>query len=62
MIYDNVKRIAKDKGIPLYVIEDRAELGRGCISKWASGNPTIKNLQKVAEILGVDITQLLEES
>lgn len=56
-----VKTIAKEKGVPLYALEEKAGLAKGSISKWNDNEPGIRKVQKVAEYLGVPIEKLLEE-
>lgn len=61
MIYENVERIAKNNGIAITALEEKAELGRGSIGKWRKSNPTVENLRKVAKALDVPLEALLEE-
>lgn len=60
MVYDNIKKISEKRNIPITEIERRAGLGRGAIGKWRTFSPTISNLQKVADALGVSIKTLLK--
>lgn len=60
MVYDNIKEISEKKNISITEIERRAGLGRGAIGKWRTFSPTISNLQKVADALGVSIKTLLK--
>lgn len=59
--YDGIKVIAKRKKIPMGHIEERAGLGKGCISKWNKVSPTMKNLEKVSDVLGISLTRLINE-
>ena len=61
-LYNNVKRIAKERKVPIYKIEDKAELSRGSICKWNKVNPTLKNVAKVCEILGVGVEEVLKDA
>lgn len=55
-----IKKIAKSRGIPLYILEERMGFAKGSISKWNDNEPGIRKVQKVAKYLGVTIEQLLE--
>lgn len=61
MIFDNVAAIAKEKGLAITALEEKADLGRGTIGKWRESNPNIDNLRKVAKALDIPIEKLLEE-
>ena len=54
-LLEQVKTIAKEKGVPLYALEEKAGLAKGSISKWNDNEPGIRKVQKVAEYLGVPI-------
>ena len=60
-VHENVSMLAKNKNISLCELEKRAGLAGGCISKWKSINPTVKNLKSVADVLGTTVDKLLEE-
>lgn len=59
MLYENVKRVAKEKGVPIYKIEDDCGYQRGAISKWKTSSPTVNRLKVVADYLGVTVDYLL---
>ena len=61
VIYDNVKRICREKGVSVGKIEKELELSNGIISKWNESEPGIRKVQKVADYLGVPIEELLRE-
>ena len=48
MIYENVKKIADEKGISISALEKKAGLGNGVISGWKKSSPTVANLNSVA--------------
>ncbi len=58
MIYDKIKKICEEKGISVGSVEKQAGLGNGTISKWNKSNPTIDNLQAVANVLKVNVNKL----
>ena len=56
----NIRAISKKKKIPLYVIEEKAEIAKGSISKWNDVAPSIEKVIKVADVLGVSVNTLLK--
>lgn len=68
MIYKNICRIAKKKGISINRLEKMAGVSRGSICKWGSSGesnkvePGIWKLEKVAEILEVSVEQLIKNN
>lgn len=61
MIYDNILKHAKEKGMSIQSIEKACNLSNGLISKWRdNNNPKLDNLRRVADCLGVSIEQLIE--
>lgn len=61
VIYENVEAIAKEKGIAITALEEKAKLGRGTIGKWRTSKPVIDNIKKVADVLEVPLEALLED-
>lgn len=61
MIYDKIKKIAKENNISIYRIERDLDLSNGSIRKWNSSIPLSQTLNKVAQYLGVSISDLMEE-
>lgn len=60
MVYENVCRIAKKKGMSIRQVEQRAGI-IGVIGRWKTMNPSMKNLIKVADALGVSPMTLMRE-
>lgn len=60
MVYDKVKKLADERDIPISALERKAGLKNGTIGKWRECSPLLKNLQAVADALGVNINKLLE--
>lgn len=58
-IYDEIKKICKEKGLSVTYVEKKAELGNGLISKWNDSVPSVANLKKVASILEVAVDDLI---
>ena len=61
MIYENIKRLCEERGITVHRAEVEAGLPNCTIPKWVKSSPTIENLKKVADYLGVGVDYLLEE-
>ncbi len=61
MIFENICRISEKRGISIKRLEKKAGLKNGAIGKWRTSSPTVKNLQKVADALGVSVNTLLRE-
>lgn len=57
----DVKAIARQKGMTMEQIANRLGITKGGLSKALNGNPTLKTLRSVAEILGVPVTDLFAD-
>ena len=60
-IYQNIKKLAKEKRVPVYMLENAAGLSSGSICKWDSVSPSVNNLKKVADILGTTVDELIKD-
>ena len=59
-MYERVQKIAAEKGLSIYKLEQMAGIGNGTIGKWKNGNnTTINTLEKIAKALDVSIEYLL---
>ena len=62
MIYDNIRRRAKERGISINKLEEEANVSTGGICKWGNGiSPTVKNIKKVADILECTVDELISD-
>lgn len=61
MIYQNIKRIADEKGISIRRIELDTEITPSSIYHWNEIKPSVDKVAKVAKYLGVTVEKLLEE-
>ncbi|WOO36053.1 helix-turn-helix transcriptional regulator [Anaerocolumna sp. AGMB13020] len=61
MIYENIKRISKEKGRSIRSIEVQAGLGNGVIRGWRTSSPTIDSLKAVSIVLGVSLEELIKD-
>jgi transcriptional regulator with XRE-family HTH domain len=59
LIYDNIKKVCKEKGLSVSSVEKQAGLSTGAISKWNTSSPTIEKLQAVATVLKVNVNKLI---
>lgn len=59
MIFDNISRLCKERGISVARLERELGFGNGIIGKWANSSPTVEKLKKVADYFGVTVDSLL---
>lgn len=59
-LLENIKKIAKDQGLSLLDVNNKAGLGSYSIYNWRKKAPTIENLTKVANVLHVSVDDLLD--
>lgn len=57
-----LKEIANEKGFSIASLEKAAGLGNGTIRRWDNSSPTIDNLNKVADVLGIKVTTLINRT
>lgn len=58
--YDNIKRFAKSKGISLQELAEKVGLSRNMIYQYKNVNPKLETLKKIAAVLGVDTSELVD--
>lgn len=52
MIYENICKLAKERGISINKLEEKANVSTGSICKWGNSvSPTVKNIKKVADVI-----------
>lgn len=61
-MYDTIKEICKERHISVSSLERKAGIGNGTITKWNENSPSLDNLQKVADALGIKVTTLINRS
>lgn len=59
-IFDKISKLASEKGMSINSIEEKAGVSTGSVYKWNTVSPTVKNLSKVAEVLGCTVDDLLK--
>ena len=55
-----VKEIVKQNGLTLAKVAEELKIHPVNLSTTLNGNPTIATLEKIANVLGVDVTDLIE--
>lgn len=60
-LYDNVKTLARRRGMTIQELAEKAGLGRNSIYKWRTQSPKADTLVKVADALGVTPNDLTGE-
>ena len=58
---EKIEKLCEERGITIFSLERTLGFGRCTISKWRNSSPSVENLKKVADYLGVSIDSLLEE-
>ena len=56
-----VKEICKEQGITIGELADKMQMVREGLSRAINGNPTLETLEKIANALGVPVTELFEK-
>lgn len=57
---NKIKEFASKKGLSIAEIEKRAGLANGTIGKWDNSSPTLKSLEKVADVLEISVKRLID--
>ena len=58
-LFDEVVRLAKEKGMSLAAVERKAGLGTGTVRMWQGRTPMASSIAAVAEALGTDRIRLV---
>lgn len=58
MLYENIKRISREKKIPVEKIEEVAQITKGSLCKWRDSKPSYDKVIAVADLLEVSIDEL----
>lgn len=61
MLYEKVKRLAKEKKVPINKIESAAGMSSNSLHKWKYSTPSVVKVAAVANVLGVTIDELIGE-
>lgn len=57
--FERIKQTAKDRGLTLNQLNDKANLKNNIIYSWKTKTPSVENVKKVADVLGVSVDYLL---
>lgn len=58
-LFENVQKTAKQRGLSIRALNEKAQLGTNAIYKWKTQKPSTDKLQAVADVLGVSVDYLL---
>ncbi len=58
---ENIKSIAKRKGMSLRQLEEVAGIAQNTVSRWDENKPSVDKVKKVADALGVTVDELLRD-
>lgn len=61
MIFTNVSRMCKDRGVSIARLERDLGIGNATIRNWNVSSPTVDKLKLVADYFGVTVDELLRE-
>lgn len=57
----NIKKVIKAHGFTMKSVADSLGITLAALSQIASGNPSIKRLQEIADIIGVSLSELVAD-
>lgn len=57
-----IKEVLKEKGLTQIDLSKKMGVSRSAVVKMLSGNPTIGTLQKIADVLEVDLLDLFKDN
>ena len=61
-ISHKVKELCRDKGITIKELAEKMEIAPESLSRAITGNPQLSTIRKIAEALGVSVTDLFDRS
>lgn len=63
MIYENVKRLCKERGITIMELEKACGIANGTVGKWSLkvSSPRVETLLRIASYFGVSVDELVKE-
>ena len=61
MLFKNIAKLCKEKGISITPLEKECGISNGTIGKWRVSSPTVENVRKVAAFLETTVDELLAE-
>lgn len=61
MVYENVERLCKERGVSIAKLERECGLGNATIRGWVKSSPTVNKVLAVANYFGVTAAELIGE-
>lgn len=61
MIFENVRKRCKARGVSINSVEEAAGIGKNVIYKWQKSQPSLKNLKAVASYFDCTVDDLMRE-
>lgn len=58
-LFERIQQTAKQRGLSMRAVNEKAKLGTNAIYKWKSQTPATDKLKSVADVLGVSVDYLL---
>lgn len=62
MILERIERWCKENNTSIAALEKKCELGNATIRGWETRSPRVDSLQKVSEVTGIPIAELIGNS
>lgn len=56
-----IKEVIKEQGLTITELAEQMGINRVNLSNMVNGNPTVETLNKIADALGVPVTELFEQ-
>lgn len=53
--FERIKKLAKEHGMTIAEVNDRAGLGKNSLYNWKYQKPSYESLKKVADVLGFSV-------
>lgn len=60
-MFERIKEIAKNQGLSLNQLNDKAGFKPNVIYSWKTKNPSIERVQKIADVLHVSLAELVDD-
>ena len=61
MIFENVRKRCKARGVSINAVEAAAGIGKNVIYKWQKNRPSLKSLKAVADYFDCTVDDLMRE-
>ena len=61
-LFETIRKLAKQRGMSLLEVNDKAGLGKSSIYNWKTTTPKIDSIRKVAKVLEINVNELVSSS